>query len=360
MAAHASLTSFASIAVFMRDVQSSMQSKTTNNEDLHRPRIGVDLLGCDTPGEKILHALLEHKFKGAHPPKLTLFGTPAHFSSQSIPEDITCVEVTEEITANDDPLSAVRLKKDSSLIQGIQQVQSYDLDAFISAGNTGALLAGAKLKLKMLPGIDRPALLTLIPTKLQPVAVVDVGANVSVKAENLFQFAKMGIAYQKNRGIAHPTVGLLNIGEEEKKGTPELRRAYELLQILNEADPIDTPTFLGNIEGRDVFRGNIDVLVTDGFTGNVFLKTSEGIASFVLDEMQNLSTFESIPGLKNIFTALRNRLSYAEYPGALFCGVEGVIMKCHGSSPPSTFITTISSASHLVQHFFLNKIKNEL
>ena len=260
----------------------------------------------------------------------------------------------------EDPLTAVRHKKDSSLSVGIDMMESYDLDAFITAGNTGALLAKSKLTLPMLPNIDRPALMTLIPTKLEPVAVLDVGANVHTKAENLLQFAKMGIAYQKTRGIAHPTVGLLNIGEEKQKGTPELRKAYEILQTLNADAPLDAPVFIGNIEGRDVFHGDIDVLITDGFTGNVFLKTAEGIASFVLDQMQNLGPIESLPILKSLITALRARLHYAEHPGAILCGVEGIIMKCHGASTPQAFINSIKGSSRLVKNFFLEKIKAEL
>lgn len=329
-------------------------------EDLHRPRIGIDLLGCDAPPKELLKALIDHNFEGSHPPKFTLFGTKEVFETASIPDDFTCSVVTEVVAMDEDPLTAVRRKKDSSLAVGIQQLKTYDIDAFISAGNTGALLASAKIHLDTLPGIDRPALVTLIPTKLDPIAVIDVGANVSVKTENYLQFALMGIAYQKSRGIQHPTVGLLNIGEEKQKGTPELRAAYELLQTLNNEAPIDRPVFLGNIEGRDVFHGNIDVLVTDGFTGNIFLKTSEGIAGFVLEHMANLGVIESLPGMKSILSTLRQRLHYAEHPGALLCGVDRIVMKCHGASTPEAFINTIGGASHLVKNFFLEKLKKIL
>lgn len=335
-----------------------MQKQKTN--DLHRPRIGIDLLGCETPGEKLLEALIKHEFKGAHPPKFTLFATQEIFDYCPIPEDFQCCVVTESIEMGDAPLAALRQKKDSSIAAGISQLQSYDLDAFISAGNTGALFASAKLNLNTLPGIDRPALIALIPTKLDPVAVIDVGANVRVKTENYLQFALMGIAYQKSRGVENPTVGLLNIGEEEQKGTPEVRKAHELLLSLNEDAPIGHPVFLGNVEGRDVFHGNIDVLITDGFTGNVFLKTAEGIAGFVLDQMQNLGPIESLPGIKSIIGGLRQRLHYAEYPGAILCGIDGIVMKCHGASGPEAFINSIQSSSHLVKNFFLEKVKEEL
>ena len=328
-----------------------------NNQELHRPRIGVDLLGCDTPGDELFQAFVDLKLDESHSSLFTFFGTEEIFVK--VPSRYHCV-VAEEVTSEDDPLVVVRRKKNSSIQLGLNLLKNYELDAFISAGNTGALLASARLTLPTLPGIDLPAFVTLIPTKLDPVAVLDVGANVHVKAENLLQFAQMGIAYQKTRGISFPTVGLLNIGEEKQKGTPELRKAYQILQSLNEDAPIDRPVFLGNIEGRDVFHGNIDVLVTDGFTGNVFLKTSEGIAGFILDQMQNLGMIEALPGLKSIIADLRHRLHYAEYPGAILCGIDGIVMKCHGASTPEAFINSITGASRLVKNFFLEKIKAEL
>ena len=331
-----------------------------SSEDYHRPRIGIDLLGCETSPDKILTAIASHHFEGEHPPLFTIFGTKEIFERVSTSEDFFCHVVTEEITMEEDPLLAVRRKKDSSIAVGIDKLKAFEIDAFISGGNSGALLAKTTISLQMLPGIDRPAFLTLIPSKLEPIAVLDVGANVDAKAETLLQFAKMGIAYQKARGVSHPVVGLLNIGEEKRKGTPEIRKAYEILQTLNTTAPIDAPTFIGNIEGRNVFLGNIDVLITDGFTGNVFLKTAEGIAGFVLDQMQNLGPLESIPGIRSIIEALKNRLSYAEYPGAILCGGEGIVIKCHGASPPEAFIHSITSASRLVKNSFIEKIKAEL
>ncbi len=337
-----------------------MQRKKQSKEDLHSPRIGVDLLGADTAGEVFLKAIVAHDWTEDHPPLFTLIGTQELFSKVAVPDFFQSKIVTEEVLMGDNPLTAVRHKKDSSIAVGIEMLKSYELDAFVSAGNTGALLAQAKLKLPMLPGIERPALITLIPSKLDPIAVLDVGAGVDAKAENLLEFARMGIAYQKTRGIQNPTVGLLNIGEEKQKGTAELQKAYKLLQSLNNDAPIGSPTFIGNIEGRDVFRGNIDIVVTDGFTGNVFLKTSEGIAGFILDEMQNLGPIESLPGIKALISTFRQRLHYAEYPGALLCGVDGIVMKCHGESSPDALINSIKGSSRLVQNFFLEKLKSEL
>lgn len=329
-------------------------------EDLHRPRIGIDLLGADTAPEKLFDAVLNFPNNELHPPKFTVFAKEDTFQLINCPADIDRMSVSEEIKTDENPLTAIRRKKHSSLCIGIDKLKKCELDAFVSAGNTGALLAASTLSLRTIPGIDRPALLTLIPTKLDPVAVLDVGGNVKVTPENLLQFALMGIAYQKTRGIKHPCVALLNIGEEKQKGTPELRKAYEYLDQLNKRAAIAHPTFIGNIEGKGVFHGNIDVLITDGFTGNVFLKTAEGIAGFVLQQMQNLGPIEMLPDLKSIIATLRHRLDYAEYPGAILCGVEGIVVKCHGESNPGAFLSSIKGAHRMVKHFFLEKIKNEL
>jgi glycerol-3-phosphate acyltransferase PlsX len=235
-------------------------------------------------------------------------------------------------------------------------LKSHKIDAFISAGNTGALMAGAKILLPMLEGIERPALLTLLPTKNKPVAVLDVGANVACKPHHLVQFAKMGLAYQKSRGIVCPTVGLLNIGSEKEKGTENVKEAYEALLELNGKETI----FLGNIEGREVFEGKVDVLATDGFTGNIFLKTAEGIAAFILDRLNDAVLSSAAPELKVAVNHLEQLLHYAEYPGAILCGVDGIVVKCHGHSNEHAFINGIKGAIRLVEHKFLEKIKKQL
>jgi glycerol-3-phosphate acyltransferase PlsX len=282
--------------------------------------------------------------------ELFFFGTEALFKSFSFPKHIRCVTVTEVITHEDDPLTSLRRKKDSSICVGMRMLQKQELDAFVSSGNTGALLASATLFLRLIPSIERPALLTLLPTKHKEIAVLDVGANVSAKTEHLIQFAIMGSAYQKTRGIKRPTVGLLNIGVEAKKGTPELREAYKRLQTLFNEE--GSSQFLGNIEGRDVFKGDVDVLVTDGFTGNVFLKTAEGIAAFMLEELQQ-------NGLNDL-SDLKKRLHYAEYPGALLCGVEGIVVKCHGELNLQSLQSSLNSILRLIDHSFLPHLKNHL
>ncbi|MBS3904696.1 MAG: phosphate acyltransferase PlsX [Simkania sp.] len=317
-------------------------------------RIGIDLMGCDAQPIDIAKAIIAIFPEIPSSIAIVFFGTQEILNEIPAHEQVTVCVTNEVITMDEDPLFAVRRKKTSSLFMAMKSLQSKTIDALISAGNTGALIASANLLLPKLPGIDRAALLTLLPTKLHPIAVLDVGANPSFKVQHLLQYAAMGIAYQKSRGIKHPTVGLLNIGAEAGKGTPEIRNAYQLLEQLNKTTPPNL-TFIGNIEGRNVFNGIVDVLVTDGFTGNVFLKTAEGIASFILSQLEgNISE----PQLN--LSTLRKRLHYAEYPGAVVAGVDGVVMKCHGDGSPTAFRESLKAISRLLAHNFLEHVKSEL
>ncbi|MCB1118101.1 MAG: phosphate acyltransferase, partial [Chlamydiia bacterium] len=230
--------------------------------------IGLDLLGGDLPPADLLKEIASH-LDSAH---LALFGTSdaiasynhldlAHLSLEYIP-------VEEVIELDEDPLNAIRQKKGASVHIGMRLLNEGHISAYLGIGNTGAMLAAAKIHLPALPSKPRPALLAMLPTQKRPVAVLDVGANLSAKPEHFIEMAHMGIAFQKTRGIENPKVALLNIGSEELKGHKELREAYKKLkQHFPE-------NFVGNIEGRDVFKGIVDVLVTEGFTGNIFLKTA--------------------------------------------------------------------------------------
>lgn len=273
--------------------------------------------------------------------ELVVIGTP-EFEKMSPP--FRYVVAPEVIGLEEHPLLALRRKRSASMSVGLRLLKERKLDALISAGNTGALVSSAKMILSTLLGILRPCLLTLMPTKKNPVAVLDVGANVEVEAAHLVQFASIGAAYQKTRGIKHPTVGLLNIGSEALKGTSALRLAYQELQTRTSF------RFAGNIEGTKVFDGDVDVLVTDGFTGNVFLKTAEGIASLILDRIQDRET-----ELKQF-----QSLHYAEYPGALLAGVRGIVIKCHSYSTPKGFKNAVFGAIELAKENFVQKLINEL
>lgn len=327
------------------------------------PHLGIDLLGGDfvSPDHVLgtLHALYSEV---ATPFCLTVFATPeiavyieAFKKANNLKEkDLEIFQTEEIIHMDDDPLYAIRKKKHSSMCLGMKLLRDRHIDALVSTGNTGALIASAKLFLPMLQGISRTALITLLPTKKEPIAVIDVGANIQCTPEHLVHFAQMGIAYQKAREIKKPTVGLLNIGVEEKKGRAELRETYKLLQTFNGEETI----FAGNVEGKKVFSGDIHVLVTDGFTGNIFLKTAEGLSSFILDTMKKNQNL--IPFSKPLLQHLEAELYSAEYPGAILCGIDGVIIKCHGDAGPEALKCGVQGAINLLQGKFLDKIKLEL
>lgn len=337
----------------MEDARSFQKSKS------RVPTLGIDLLGGDQSSSEHLLATLSGLYKEIEDPfHLVVFASPdifPHLKAFRIAKDLSeeqlqLLETEEVIYMDDDPLHAVRRKKDASMCLGMRLLKEKIIDALVSTGNTGALIASAKMHLPMLKGISRAALITLLPTKKRPIAVIDVGANIHCTPEHLVQFAQMGLAYQKSRGIQNPTVGLLNIGTEEKKGRAELRETYQLLQ--------KTPSFVGNVEGKEVFSGAINVLVTDGFTGNVFLKTAEGISSFILDTMhQNQSI---LPFSKPLLKRLEKELYSAEYPGAILCGMDGIIMKCHGDASPEALKQGVIGAISLIQGSFLDKIKLQL
>jgi glycerol-3-phosphate acyltransferase PlsX len=263
--------------------------------------------------------------------------------------------VSEFISMEDDPLSAIRLKKESSLVVGIRLVKEKVLDGFVSAGNTGALVALSSLTLPMLPGIERPALLAVLPTKKAPFAMIDVGGNHSVKPKHLVQYAIMGAAFQRCLlRIEKPIIGLLNIGSESKKGTPEIREVYSMLQEMSQ-NPVSKIFFAGNVEGRDIFDGKIDVLVTDGFTGNIMLKTTEGVSRLIFEYLM-----AAAPQLKDNLTALERHFSYEEYPGAILCGIDAVVMKCHGDTTSKGMASSILGTALLIENHLPAKIKKEL
>ncbi|MGC9222856.1 MAG: phosphate acyltransferase PlsX [Terracidiphilus sp.] len=249
-------------------------------------------------------------------------------------EDLPIIlhHASERIGMDEKAAHAVRTKRDSSLRVGLKLVRDGKAAGFVTAGNTGAAMATAKMVLGALPGVDRPALATPMPTaKGNPCVLLDVGANVDCKPQNLEQFAVMGETYARSvLKIARPRVGLLSIGEEETKGNDLTREAQPLLKAL----PIH---YIGNVEGRDIFSGQADVIVCDGFVGNVALKTSEGVGRFVrevLRESLTRTVTAQVGALlsRRAFNDFRRRLDYREYGGAPLLGVRGVCIIGHGSS----------------------------
>ncbi len=327
------------------------------------PLIGIDLMGSDNAPHVLLRSLFDLALQEDSQSRFLLFGTAplekefglliTRFSP--LKERLGFFLADDSILMDENPLHAIRRKKNSSLCLGMRQLKEGKIHAFVSAGNTGALMSAAKMYLSMLPGILRPALLALVPTRLHPVAVLDLGANVSCQAEHLVQFAHMGAAYQRTRGIPEPRVGLLNIGSEASKGTSEHRLAYQKLQT-----PSAAFTFLGNIEAKEAFKGEVDVLITDGFTGNIFLKTAEGIASLIIDRLRDNIPEQQFVGLEKYLNDLQKHLHYAEYPGALLCGVQGIVVKCHGYSSPKAIMNGIRGAIRLVRENFLESLRDAL
>ncbi len=269
---------------------------------------------------------------------------------------------TETIEMEDQPTVAIKHKKDSSMVVGFKMLKEGDGDVFISAGNSGALLAGATLLVGRIKGIDRPALAGILPAYKSQLLLIDSGSNTNCKPINLLQFAQMSTIYIRNTfGIEKPAIGLLNIGTEETKGNELVRESYQLLKEKSEELGIN---FVGNVEGRDAFSGKIDAIVTDGFTGNVFLKTTEGLGKFVKRTLtesltQNLiSKICTIPCLPAI-NRFKKVMDYKSYGGALFLGVKKPVVKAHGSSDEILFEFTIKQAEKFVENKAVEKMVEE-
>jgi phosphate acyltransferase len=262
---------------------------------------------------------------------------------KSVRERLTIVHTSEVVSMEDPPALALRNKKDSSMRVAINLVKSGEVAACVSAGNTGALMAMSRFVLKMLPGIDRPAICTVIPTMTGQTRLLDLGANVDCTAEHLLQFGVMGsILTSAVEHIAAPRVGLLNIGEEDIKGNEVVKHAAELLRTTD-------LNFVGNVEGDGVYKGEADVVVCDGFVGNVALKVSEGLAQmlgrFLREEFErNLLTRLIALLALPVLSRFKKRLDHRRYNGASLLGLKGTVIKSHGSADVFAFTQAIKRA----------------
>lgn len=266
----------------------------------------------------------------------------------------------EEVIENDDkPVMAIRRKKDSSMVKGLKLVKEKEGDAFISAGNTGALLSGGLLVVGRIKGIERAALAPVYPTKNGISVLIDAGANMDCKAKYLQQFAIMGSIYaEKVLGIEKPKVGLVNVGIEEGKGNELTKDAFELLRQTD-------VNFIGNIEARDIPGGRADILVCDGFVGNTILKLTEGLAMEIFSVLKEEFTKTLLtkigalllkPGLRNF----KKKLDYTEYGGAPLLGVKGGVIKAHGSSDAKAIKNAIRQAKLFIENKVLEKIEEDI
>lgn len=292
-------------------------------------RLGLDVQG----GDRAPLEILKGAYEAANNLKadLILYGKKEEilaFDSECPFEIIDCKEV---ITGEDSPVDAIRKKRDSSLVRGLMDLKEGRIEGFVSAGNTGALLAGGLLRLGRLGGIERPGLAIPFPTSKGVSLLLDAGANADVKASSIRDFALMGSLYRELvMDQENPSVGLVNIGEEAGKGNQLVKDAYPLLEGLD-------INFVGSVEGRGIPAGEVDVIVTDGFTGNVILKLAEGMASSfggLLKDSLMSSLKSKIGGLliKDSLKSFMKKLDYKEYGGAPLLGVKGYLVKAHGSS----------------------------
>lgn len=321
-------------------------------------RIALDAMGTDdAPAPEVAGAL------GAlsHDPDLSviLVGDEPSLKAELAQhpgapiERLTVVHATERVHAGESPALAVRRKRDSSISVGIKLHKQGEADAFVSAGSTGAVMAASLFILRPLPGVDRPAIGILLPTAREPVLMLDAGANVDCKPRHLLQFAHLGHIYARDAmELESPRVGLLNIGEEEGKGNEATVEARTLLAEsgLN---------FVGNVEGRDIIKGDLDVLVCDGFVGNTLLKFYESVAEFIVALLQReirLSHTTEQIDLREVFQVL----DYAEYGGAPLLGVDGVAIICHGESPPKAIQNALGVAARAVRSDMVSHISREL
>jgi glycerol-3-phosphate acyltransferase PlsX len=284
-----------------------------------------------------------------------------HLTAARLPIEV--VHASEYITM-DDKVEAIRAKRDNSMRVGLRLVREGQANGFVTAGNTGAAMATAKIVLGAVPGLDRPALAAVFPTAPgNPAMLLDVGANVDCTPQNLEQFAVMGDVYframfGKRPGTHGPRVGLLSIGEEEGKGNDLTREAFQLLKQL----PLN---FVGNVEGRDLYNGKVDVIVADGFVGNVALKISEGVANLVrtaLKESLKATITRQVGALlsRSAFTDFKKRLDHTEYGGAPLLGVRGVCIITHGSSNANAMKNAIRVAAEFSRRGINDSIERGL
>lgn len=332
-------------------------------------RVGVDLMGSDSSPEILFEAALETLHSLDSTDSLQLFASDEKaalfqelIKKKGMQSRIECLGTSQEILMTDNPLEAIRRKPHSSLVTGVQFLKENKLDGFVSAGNTGALIAAAALKIPLLPGIDRPALIVTMPSSSGSVAIIDAGGNLTCSEENYVQFAQLGAVFKScSQDIPCPTVGLLNVGVEPIKGHSELRKAYQHLTEYTQSfvsrglsPPLD---FIGNVEGRDIFQGKVDVVVTDGFTGNVFLKSCEGLADLIFNKFQKV--VEEHPHIDKSIEEIQRYFNYTEYPGALVAGLERVVIKCHGNVTHKSMLNCIKGAFVLIKQRFIDQMKKQ-
>ncbi|HEX7329408.1 MAG TPA: phosphate acyltransferase PlsX [Casimicrobiaceae bacterium] len=326
--------------------------------------IAVDAMGGDHGPSVTVPASLQ--FAARHPDvRIVLVGRPEALESalaagtSAVRERVAIHAASEIVDMDEPPADALRRKKDSSMRVAIDLVKSGAADACVSAGNTGALMAIARFVLKTLPGIDRPAIASQLPTRQGTTLVLDLGANVNCSSEQLVQFAAMGSALASAvEGIERPTVGLLNVGEEDIKGNDLVRETGERLKA-------SSLNFHGNVEGSDIYKGTTDVVVCDGFVGNVALKTSEGLAQMLYEFLRAEFTRNALTRVAAsvawpVLRAFKKRIDPRRYNGATLVGLKGVVVKSHGGADALAFVNALERAYAEVAHGVLDGIAQRI
>jgi len=311
--------------------------------------------GDDAPGAIVEGAVAAARQLGV---PVTLVGAEAtlraalegHAGWRQLPLDI--VDAPEAVGMADAPAAALRRCPRASIRVAAELVAHDRAGAVVSAGNTGATVMAAHQAFGMLPGVDRPALATVIPTRGRPAVLLDAGANAECRPQHLLQFGIMGAMHARLvLGTERPRVALLSIGEEETKGNDLTREAHRLLK----AAPIN---FIGNIEGREIYSGDADVVVCDGFTGNIVLKTSEGLVEVVDDVLGD--ALRDVPAGRDAFERFRRRMDYSEYGGALLLGVAGLVVVAHGRSSPRAMRNAIAMAARYAGGDFVSRVERDI
>jgi phosphate acyltransferase len=324
--------------------------------------IAVDVMGGDHGPSVTLPAV--KSFLDKHPQaQVVLVGRP-EVAVQLAHARARWVNASEVVSMDDAVEVALRKKKDSSMRVAIAQVKSGDAQAVVSAGNTGALMAVARYVLKTLDGIDRPAIAAQMPNAAgKGTLVLDLGANVDCTAEHLFQFAVMGSALMSVlTENENPTVGLLNIGEEVIKGSEVIKKAGELLRTAAKSGDLN---FYGNVEGNDIFKGSVDIVVCDGFVGNVALKASEGLASMVGSFLRNefsSSIFGKVAAIVAypVLKSFKNKVDHRRYNGAALLGLRGLVFKSHGSADSLAFEVALNRAYDAARNDLLARVQQRI
>ncbi|NLL97933.1 MAG: phosphate acyltransferase PlsX [Tepidanaerobacter sp.] len=323
-------------------------------------RILVDAMGGDRAPEEIVKgACIASKDFGLD---VILIGNEGKIKPymNRIGCSLEIIHAEEVITNDEQPVTAIRKKKESSIVKGLKLLKEGKVQAMVSAGSTGALMAGGLFVVGRIKGIDRPAIATVFPTQNGPIVILDIGANSEVKPKNLVQFALMGSIYAEGiLEIPNPSVGLMNIGTEEEKGNSTIKAAYSDLK------QIENINFVGNVEPRDIFDGKVNVIVCDGFTGNIFLKTLEGFGTYVFKRLKeevkgNFTYSIGAMMLKPALNRVRASLDYSEYGGAMFLGIDGVLIKCHGSSDSKAISNGIKAAYKFARANISEKLKENI